>query len=72
MNRRFSVILVFSIVLQTPLPAQSAPPPPTEASAGFDTPTLVQNPGSKSLSNGLAEPSGDTFIRDCGIAARAQ
>src|SRR5882724_9526241 len=64
MNRRFSVILVFSIVLQAPLSAQSAPPPATEASAGFDTPTLVQNPGSKSLSNGLAEPPGDTFVLD--------
>ena len=49
--------------MQTPLTAQSAPPP-TEAPAGFDTPTLVQSPGSKSSSNGLAEPSGDTFILD--------
>ena len=27
----------------------------TEAPAGFDTPTLAQNPGSQSNSNGLAE-----------------
>jgi len=37
---------------------------PTEAPAGFDTPTLAQNPGSKSVSNGIAEPPGDTFARD--------
>ena len=33
-------------------------------SAGFDTPTLSQNPGSESISNGIAEPSGDTFALD--------
>ena len=38
--------------------------PPTEAPAGFDTPTLVQNPGSQSKSNGIAEPPGDTFALD--------
>lgn len=64
MNRRFSVIRAFSIVLQKPLSARSAPPPPTEAPAGFDTPTLVHNPRSKSSSNGLVEPSGDTFALD--------
>src|SRR5579863_6089977 len=37
----------------------------TEASAGFDTPTLaVQNAGSQSSSNGIAEPPGDTFMLD--------
>ena len=63
MNRRSSVILVFSIAVQAPLTVRSAPPP-TEAPAGFDTPTLVQDPGSRSFSNGLAEPPGDTFVRD--------
>jgi Di-haem oxidoreductase, putative peroxidase len=29
---------------------------PTEAPAGFDTPTLAQNPGSRSKSNGITEP----------------
>jgi hypothetical protein len=28
----------------------------SEAPAGFDTPTLVDNPGSQSISNGLPEP----------------
>ena len=37
---------------------------PTEAPAGFDTPTLSQNPGSQSHSNGMAEPSGDTYVLD--------
>jgi hypothetical protein len=37
---------------------------PTEAPAGFDTPTLVQNPGSQSQSNGIAEPPGDTYALD--------
>src|ERR1700736_1100774 len=64
MNSRFSVILASLIGLQIPLTARSAPPPATEAPAGFDTPTLVLNPGSKSSSNGLVEPSGDTFVLD--------
>ena len=37
---------------------------PTEAPAGFDTPTVVQNPGSQSKSNGIAEPAGDTYALD--------
>ena len=36
----------------------------TEAPAGFDTPTLVENPGSRSVSNGIAEPAGDSFALD--------
>src|ERR1700752_616172 len=36
----------------------------TEAPAGFDTPTLVENPGSLSVSNGIAEPAGDSFALD--------
>src|SRR6516164_1816648 len=37
----------------------------TEAPAGFNTPTLqTQNAGSQSLSNGIAEPAGDTFAVD--------
>ena len=37
---------------------------PREAPALFDTPTLVQNPGSQSHSNGIAEPPGDTYALD--------
>lgn len=36
----------------------------TEAPAGFDTPTLVQNPGSQSVSNGILEPPGDSYALD--------
>jgi CxxC motif-containing protein (DUF1111 family) len=39
-------------------------PSPTEAPAGFDTPTLAQNPGSQSVSNGIAEPPGDSYALD--------
>jgi CxxC motif-containing protein (DUF1111 family) len=38
--------------------------PATEAPAGFDTPTLAQNPGSQSTNNGLVEPPGDTYAHD--------
>jgi CxxC motif-containing protein (DUF1111 family) len=37
---------------------------PTEAPAGFDTPTLAENPGSQSTNNGLVEPAGDSFALD--------
>jgi CxxC motif-containing protein (DUF1111 family) len=36
----------------------------TEAPTGFDTPTLVENPGSRSVSNGIAQPTGDSFALD--------
>src|SRR5260370_13947031 len=36
----------------------------TEAPTGFDTPTLVENPGSRSVSNGIAELPGDSFALD--------
>ena len=41
--------LAFSVVV---IAQQS----PTEAPTGFDTPTLAQNPGSQSVSNGIEEP----------------
>ncbi len=63
MTRTLSA-LMFLIGFQAPLLAQSPLAPPTEAPAGFDTPTLAQNPGSKSSSNGIAEPSGDSYERD--------
>lgn len=37
---------------------------PAQAPTGFTTPTLNQNPGSQSTSNGLTEPAGDTFGND--------
>ena len=56
----FAVLLgVFAIHLAG-VAQQSA----TEAPAGFDTPTLAQNPGSQSTSNGIAQPPGDTYALD--------
>ena len=59
--RRFTAVLVL-LGIQAPLLAQT--PPATEAPAGFDTPTLVENPGSMSSSNGMVEPPGDSFGLD--------
>jgi CxxC motif-containing protein (DUF1111 family) len=64
MMRRSAVVFISLFGVQAPLLAQNAPQLPTEAPAGFDTPTLVQSPGSKSSSNGIAEPLGDTFGLD--------
>jgi CxxC motif-containing protein (DUF1111 family) len=36
----------------------------TEAPAGFETPLLQTKPGSKSVSNGIPEPPGDSFALD--------
>lgn len=63
MTSRFTLVVVALMALPRPLLSQAARPP-TEAPAGFDTPTLVENPGSKSSSNGIAQPPGDTFARD--------
>jgi CxxC motif-containing protein (DUF1111 family) len=64
MNSRSTVSLFIWIALQAGQAAYSAVPPATEAPTGFDTPTLVANPGAKSSSNGLAEPAGDTYVHD--------
>jgi CxxC motif-containing protein (DUF1111 family) len=58
-----SVIVLFLPALAISLSGvaqQSA----SEAPAGFDTPTLVQTPGSQSTSNGIAEPPGDDYALD--------
>src|SRR5215831_2706795 len=44
---------------------------PTEAPIGFDTPTLAQHAGSQSVSNGIAEPPGDTYALDQASFERA-
>jgi CxxC motif-containing protein (DUF1111 family) len=56
--------LVLGLQVTAAMAAQSTLNRPSEAPAGFDTPTLVRNPGSKSSSNGLIEPPGDTFALD--------
>jgi CxxC motif-containing protein (DUF1111 family) len=55
--------LLFGLQVATAL-AQDTPSRPVEAPAGFDTPTLVQHPGSRSSSNGIVEPTGDKFSLD--------
>jgi hypothetical protein len=63
--------IAFSFITVAAAIALVAQQSPTEAPAGFTTPTLGQsisptgeitaNPGSQSISNGIAEPPGDTF-----------
>lgn len=59
---RFIVFLVMAV--STAAVAIVAQQALTEAPAGFTTPTLGENPGSQSMSNGIAEPPGDTFALD--------
>jgi CxxC motif-containing protein (DUF1111 family) len=63
--RLFQTVLGSLIGLQAAgIMAQPISDLPAEAPAGFDTPTLVADPGSRSSSNGLVEPAGDTFALD--------
>jgi CxxC motif-containing protein (DUF1111 family) len=62
-HKRFSVAILLMGVMAFGL-AGVAQQSPSEAPAGFDTPTLAQNPGSQSISNGIAEPPGDTYALD--------
>jgi CxxC motif-containing protein (DUF1111 family) len=64
MTSRPIVLLISLITLQPALSAAWPASPPTEAPTGFDTPTLIQNPGSQSSSNGLTEPPGDRYALD--------
>jgi CxxC motif-containing protein (DUF1111 family) len=66
--------IAFSFILGAAAIALVAQQSATEAPAGFTTPTLGQTisstgeltatPGSQSISNGIAEPPGDTFALD--------
>ncbi|HUM04867.1 MAG TPA: di-heme oxidoredictase family protein [Terriglobales bacterium] len=64
--RRFAVPLLLTalIVLPAALAKKRRLQPQNEALTGFATPTLSENPGSQSTSNGLPEPTGDTFVED--------
>ena len=57
-------ICVRLLIVATLAVLGSAKDRPTDAPAGFDTPTLVQNAGSQSRRNGIVEPAGDTFALD--------
>jgi CxxC motif-containing protein (DUF1111 family) len=69
-HRKIAIALVIGAAAVALVAQQSA----TEAPAGFTTPTLGQTisstgeltmtPGSQSISNGIAEPPGDTFALD--------
>jgi CxxC motif-containing protein (DUF1111 family) len=62
-QRFFSVSVVVLALIAVGL-AGIAQQSATEAPAGFDTPTLGQNPGSQSVSNGIIQPPGDTYALD--------
>ena len=64
MSRRTTPIFLAFFALLAVALTGIAQQSPTEAPAAFDTPTLGQNPGSQSVSNGIPEPSGDTFALD--------
>ncbi len=64
MTRRLISVLVLVLGVTAIALVGIAQQPATEAPAGFDTPTLAQNPGSQSKNNGLAEPPGDTYALD--------
>src|SRR6201987_3542642 len=57
----FAVVALGTLAIVVAGVAQQGP---TEAPTGFDTPTLAQDPGSQSVSNGIAEPPGDTYALD--------
>ena len=64
MNRKYISILILLLAVVAIDVAGIAREYATEAPAGFDTPTLAQNPGSQSVSNGIAQPAGDTYTLD--------
>jgi hypothetical protein len=64
MKHRFISAFVLLLGVMAMGLAGIAEQPATEAPAGFDTPTLAQNPGSQSKSNGIAEPPGDSYALD--------
>jgi CxxC motif-containing protein (DUF1111 family) len=70
MTRKMIVVSVVALGCVIGLVAQQQQA--TEAPAGFATPALVANPGSQSASNGLTEPTGDTFAHDQAVFETAR
>jgi CxxC motif-containing protein (DUF1111 family) len=62
----FSALIATYAVVGLNLAIVATPQSAAEAPAGFDTPTLAENPGSQSESNGIAQPPGDPYARDQG------
>ena len=64
MNRKYIFVLILLFAAVAMDIAVIAREDAKEAPAGFDTPTLAQNPGSQSISNGIVQPAGDTYALD--------
>jgi len=62
--KRKSVLYLCAGAVMTAAVAIVAQVAPTEAPSGFTTPSLTQSPAPATVSNGLAEPPGDTFVAD--------
>jgi CxxC motif-containing protein (DUF1111 family) len=63
-RKRYSLLLLVPLALLISLAVVAQQQTVTEAPAGFDTPVLSLGPGTQGVSNGLAEPAGDTFALD--------
>jgi CxxC motif-containing protein (DUF1111 family) len=61
---RKSTLFLCAVAAMTAAVAIVAQIAPTEAPSGFTTPSLTQSPAPATLSNGLVEPAGDTFVAD--------
>jgi CxxC motif-containing protein (DUF1111 family) len=59
-----AVVLSTSLVVLASKPRVIRHDDAQEAPAGFTTPTLAEDPGSQSVSNGMQEPANDTFAMD--------
>jgi len=62
--KRFAAPILAAALLILPAAIAARRQADNEAPTGFTTPTLSDNPGSQSVSNGLPEPAGDTFAND--------
>jgi CxxC motif-containing protein (DUF1111 family) len=64
MRRTYILVLAMLLAVFAVGFAGALPQSAVEAPAGFDTPTLAQNRGSQSTSNGIAQPPGDDYALD--------
>ena len=70
-TKRYPSTLLMCLAICGATLTAGAGQPVTEAPTGFDTPTLVENPGSASKSNGITEPAGDSFALDQQVFERS-